>query len=53
MDEKSILEQIKALPKGNITTKTIHGKPYEYWQYTKDGKQVSRRVKGKAKNSRF
>lgn len=49
MDQKEkerILAQIEALPKGIIAVKTIHGKPYEYWQYRENGKQVTKRVKG-------
>ena len=47
MDEKKrIQEQIAALPKGNIVSKRIGGKPYEYWQFYEDGRQISRRVKG-------
>ena len=30
---KQIEEQIRSLPKGNITVKHIHGREYEYWQY--------------------
>ena len=45
--ERSAAEKkIASLPKGSITIKTIHGRPYEYWQFREDGKQVTRRVKG-------
>ena len=46
MDRQSILNQIASLPKGNITTKTINGKSYYYWQYSQDGKQHAKLVKG-------
>ena len=43
---KKIKEQIDRLPKGSISVKKINGKEYEYWQFTENGKQISRRVKG-------
>ena len=44
-DIQTIQRQIESLPKGSITVKKINGKEYEYWQFRKDGKQISRRVK--------
>ncbi len=41
-----IKEKIELLPKGNITVKHINGKPYEYWQFRENGRQIVRRVKG-------
>ena len=49
MNEKEIQkirQKIDLLPKGNIYTKHIRGKDYEYWQYRKDGKQISKRIRG-------
>lgn len=43
---KQIEEQIRSLPKGNITVKHIQGREYEYWQYRENGRQISKRVKG-------
>ena len=43
---RQIEEQIRSLPKGNITVKHIQGREYEYWQYRENGKQISKRVKG-------
>ena len=40
-----IKKTLGALPKGNISIKTINGRQYEYWQFWDNGKQVSRRVK--------
>ncbi len=46
-DEKRyIQEQINNLPKGSITVKQINGRPYEYWQFRENGRQVTKRVKG-------
>ena len=45
-ERKDIEKKIEDLPKGNIYTKKIHGKSYEYWQFYQDGKTVSRRMKG-------
>lgn len=42
----AINKKIESLPKGNITTKRINGREYEYWQYREDGKQITKRVKG-------
>ncbi len=44
--EKNALQaQIAALPKGNITYKSISGKKYPYLQWTEDGRQHGRRIK--------
>lgn len=43
---KQIEEQIRSLPKGNITIKQIKGREYEYWQYRENGRQISKRIKG-------
>ena len=46
MTKEETQKKIAALPKGSIVTKKINGKGYEYWQYSENGKQVSKRVKG-------
>lgn len=43
---RSIQEKIESLPKGSIYLKKINGKEYEYWQFSENGRTVSRRVKG-------
>lgn len=40
-----IISEIKALPQGGITNKTINGKKYAYYQWREQGKQHSRRIK--------
>lgn len=45
-ERKSIVRKIESLPKGSITMKHINGKDYEYWQYSENGHQFTRRVKG-------
>lgn len=46
MDMTEIRQRIERLPSGGLTTKTIKGKPYVYYQWTENGKQRSRTVKG-------
>lgn len=46
LQKRQIEDRIAALPKGNITLKTINGHVYEYWQYREDNRQVTKRVKG-------
>lgn len=41
-----IKAKIHNLPSGGLTTKTIRGKTYTYYQWTEDGKQHSKIVKG-------
>ena len=43
---KYIKGWIEQLPSGNITYKTINGKKYAYYQWTENGKQRGRAVKG-------
>ena len=45
MNAEEILKQIESLPSGGLTTKTIRGKAYTYYQWTENGKQRSRIVK--------
>ena len=45
MNAEEILKQIESLPSGGLTTKTIRGKAYIYYQWTENGKQRSRIVK--------
>lgn len=45
MNAEEILKQIESLPSGGLTTKTIRGKAYTYYQWTENGKQHSRIVK--------
>ena len=45
MNAEEILEKIESLPSGGLTTKTIRGKAYTYYQWTENGKQRSRIVK--------
>ena len=43
--ERAVLQaKIDALPKGNITHKTISGRKYPYLQWQENGKQRGRRV---------
>ena len=46
LQKRQIEDRIAALPKGNITLKTINGRVYEYWQYREDNHQITKRVKG-------
>ena len=45
MNAEEILKKIDSLPSGGLTTKTIRGKAYTYYQWTENGKQRSRIVK--------
>ena len=45
MSAEEILKKIETLPSGGLTTKTIRGKAYTYYQWTENGKQHSRIVK--------
>lgn len=45
MDIKEIKNRINSLPAGGLTTKTIKGKSYIYYQWSENGKQRSRIVK--------
>ena len=45
MTTEEILKRIETLPSGGLTTKTIRGKAYTYYQWTENGKQRSRIVK--------
>ena len=45
MNAEEILKKIESLPSGGLTTKTIRGKAYTYYQWTENGKQRSRIVK--------
>lgn len=45
MNAEETLKQIESLPSGGLTTKTIRGKAYTYYQWTENGKQRSRIVK--------
>lgn len=45
MDIKEIKNRINSLPAGGLTTKTIKGNPYIYYQWSENGKQHSRIVK--------
>lgn len=45
MNAEEILKKIDSLPSGGLTTKTIRGKAYTYYQWTENGKQHSRIVK--------
>ena len=47
MNAEEILKKIESLPSGGLTTKTIRGKSYTYYQWTENGKQRSRIVKEK------
>lgn len=47
MNAEEILKKIESLPSGGLTTKTIRGKSYTYYQWTENGKQHSRIVKEK------
>lgn len=46
MDRKEIQDRIDSLPSGGLTTKRIKGREYTYYQWTEEGKQRSRVVKG-------
>ncbi|MCQ2592952.1 MAG: AAA family ATPase, partial [Treponema sp.] len=46
MDIEEIKKRITSLPSGGLTTKTIKGKSYIYYQWSENGKQRSRIVKG-------
>ena len=41
----AIRKKIESMPSGGISNKTINGKTYQYYQWTENGKQRSRRVK--------
>lgn len=45
MDIEEIKNRINSLPTGGLTTKTIKGNPYIYYQWSENGKQHSRIVK--------
>lgn len=45
MDIEEIKNRINSLPSGGLTTKTIKGKSYIYYQWSENGKQRSRIVK--------
>ena len=45
MNVEEIKSKIATLPSGGLTTKTIRGKSYQYYQWTEEGKQRSRIVK--------
>ena len=45
-EKKQLEEQIRGMPKGNITVKRINDKEYEYWQFRENGRQITKRVKG-------
>ena len=45
MSAEEIIKKIESLPSGGLTTKTIRGKAYTYYQWTENGKQHSRIVK--------
>lgn len=42
---QKIIAEIKSLPQGGITYKTINGRKYSYYQWSENGKQRSRRTK--------
>lgn len=44
---EELRKKIESLPAGGITTKTIKGKKYLYYQWTENGRQFSRTVKEK------
>lgn len=45
MDIEEIKNRLNSLPSGGLTTKTIKGKSYIYYQWSENGKQRSRIVK--------
>ena len=45
MSAEEILKKIESLPSGGLTSKTIRGKAYTYYQWTENGKQRSRIVR--------
>ena len=45
MNIEEIKNRINSLPSGGLTTKTIKGNPYVYYQWSENGKQHSRIVK--------
>lgn len=45
MNIEEIKNRINSLPSGGLTTKTIKGNPYIYYQWSENGKQHSRIVK--------
>ena len=51
MNAEEILKKIDSLPSGGLTTKTIRGKAYTYYQWTENGKQRSRIVKEEEYNN--
>ena len=51
MNAEEILKKIESLPSGGLTTKTIRGKAYTYYQWTENGKQRSRIVKQEEYNN--
>ena len=51
MNADEILKKIDSLPSGGLTTKTIRGKAYTYYQWTENGKQRSRIVKEEEYNN--